>query len=281
MITLVPIEHPSRGRRGVVLRRGAHLGEASPLAGRSRETYEDVLEALARGEVTLPSVEFASWTLGARIERTSLASQALLESAASAISVLRGRVAPAALKLKLRARQDADVLAEIRALAPRARLRVDANRAFAREGDVPWDALVRSGVEWIEEPCPDAGSLVGTPVPIALDESVEEDAARALEAVADGRAAALVLKPMLLGARETLRIGRACKDLGGRVVVSHTFESEIGRRGAEQLARRLDPAEIHGLERWDGIDGYRLALGLTPLESLLDPGDRHADPALG
>jgi L-alanine-DL-glutamate epimerase-like enolase superfamily enzyme len=281
--TIVPIVHPMRARRGVVVRAGSRLAEASPLEGRSRESYDDVLAALTLGGEAPASVDFARWTLETAPTSGAVTSQVLLEDPRTAIAVARTAIARGAraFKLKIRASGDAEVLAGLRALASGLRLRVDANRAFASERDVPWDVLARADVEWIEEPCPSAGSLAGTPVPIALDESVVDDAAAALEDARDHRAAALVLKPMLLGARETLRIGRAALAADVRVVVSHAFESEVGRRAAEELARRLAPGEVHGLARWDGIDAWRSAAGGTNVRSLIDGAEMLGDPALG
>jgi O-succinylbenzoate synthase len=284
MTTLIPIDHVERARRGLVLRRAARLGEASPLPGRSVETIDEVVQALTLGGSPPPSLDFARWSLGVAFDAASIRSQTLLEDRATAIATARGAIATGqrAFKLKVRSKDDAELALEIRALAPDAILRVDANRAFESERHVPWDVLARAAVEWIEEPCADSGSLVGTPVAIALDESVASSAARALEDVADHRVAALVLKPTLLGAQETLRIARACRALGGRVIVSHAFESEIGRRAAEELARRIDPAEIHGLGRWTGIDSYRIAAGGASLRTLLEPVEvSRVDLALG
>jgi len=281
MTTLVPIEHPGRDRRGIVVRRGRALGEASPLAGRSRERYEDALNALVLGTAPTPAVDFALFGLAAAHGTAPVRSQVLLEHAETAPDLTRAALARGAhaFKLKLRTRDEADVLRALRALAPTAVLRVDANRSFAREGDVPWDELARARVEWIEEPCPDAGSLAGTPVPVALDESVEEGADRALEDVANGRATALVLKPTLVGATRTLAIGRDCLRLGGRAIVSHAFESPIGLRTCVELARRIAPTEIHGLARWDGIDRYRVVATRAPIGSLIEEAD--VDSALG
>lgn len=284
MTTLIPIEHGARGRRGLVLRRGARLGEASPLPQRSRETVDDVLRAVALGETPPPSLDFALWALDALRATTPITSQVLLESPRAALATAGAALAlgQRAFKLKIRSADDADVLDELRALAPDAVIRVDANQAFARESMVPWDALVRARVEWIEEPCPESGTLLGTPVPVALDESIAQSPERALEDVAAGRVRALVLKPTVLGATETLRLARACRARGGRAIVSHAFESEIGRRAAEELARRIDPSEIHGLGTWDGIDAYRIAIGGAPVGSLLEPKERlRVAPALG
>ena len=280
MTTIVPIEHPVRGRRGLLLRVGARLGEATPLPGRSRESFDDVLRALTLGEPAPPSLDFARWALDATFGAAPIRSQVLLDDPRSALDVARASKGRA-FKLKIRLRADAEIATELRVLAPEATIRVDANRAFASESDVPWDELARASVEWIEEPCPGAGSLSATPIPIALDESVEEDADRAIDDARAGRVMSLILKPTLLGATATLRIARACLGHGSRVVVSHAFESEVGRRAAEEIARRVAPNEIHGLHRWSGIDAYRFVAHGAPLGSWLELEGPRADPALG
>lgn len=282
--TIVPIEHPGRERRGLLLRRGARLGEATPLPGRSRESYEDVLAAASLGASEVPAaLELARWSLEASFGTSRIVSQVLLDDPTRAVASARAAIerGARAFKLKLRRDTDAAVLGELRALGPELRLRVDANRAFPTADEVPWDALARAGVEWIEEPCPDAHVLRAAPVAIALDESVVDDAASALDAIASGRARALVLKPTLLGATAALELGVACLRRGGKVVVSHAFESEVGRRAAEEIARRLDPHGIHGLARWDGIDGYRLSASGAPVATLLDGDPLGADRIVG
>lgn len=283
MTTLIPIEHVGRRRCGLVLRRGIAYGEASPLPGRSTETVDQVVHAFALGETPPPSLDFALWSLAAKHGVAPIRSQCLLEDPTVAIAMAREAlsIGPCAFKLKIRSRDDAEIALALRELAPESVIRVDANQAFQTERDVPWDVLARASVQWIEEPCADAGSLVGTPVAIALDESVTSSAERALDDIADHRVAALVLKPTLLGAHATLRIARACRRLGGRVIVSHAFESDIARRAAEQLARLVDPAEIHGLGRWAGIDAYRTRAGGTPLRTLFETEQEpRVDPAL-
>lgn len=284
MTAWFPIEHVARGRTGLVLRRGGRLGEASPLPGRSAESLDDVLGALTSGGATPASLDFALWALDTEPRTSSVRSQWLLDDPTRALATARVALETGAraFKLKIRSSADAELTLELRALAPEAVIRVDANRAFESERSVPWDVLARAQVEWIEEPCADAGTLIGTPVAVALDESVASSPEQALEDVAEHRVAALVLKPTVLGARETLRIASECRRRGGRVVVSHAFESEIGRRAAEELARQIAPSEIHGLARWEGIDGYRLRAGGAPLRSLMAQDERRpADAALG
>lgn len=281
MTTLIPIEHVARGRQGLLLRRGRQLGEASPLVGRSRECIEDVLRASALGEAPPPSLDFALWSLDAKPGRAPITSQVLLEDARTAVAMAHAAIARGhrAFKLKMRSREDACVLAELRALGTNLVLRVDANRAFATEHDVPWDLLAKASIEWIEEPCPNAGTIAAAPVAIAIDESVAEDPERALDDL--DRVRALVLKPTILGATETLRIARACRLRGGRVILSHAFESAIGLRAAEELARQIDPLEIHGLARWDGIDAYRLTASGAPVSSLESAEAPGVDSFLG
>jgi L-alanine-DL-glutamate epimerase-like enolase superfamily enzyme len=279
--TLIPIEHVERRRQGLVLRRRGRLAEASPLVGRSRESLADVMRAVTLGQPPPPSLDFALWALEAELGRTTIASQTLLEDPQVAVAQARAAIANGqrAFKLKIRSAADAAIALVLRALGPELVLRVDANRAFASEAQVPWDELARARVAWIEEPCPQAAAISRAPVAIALDESVEDDAALALDAIAAGRATALVLKPTLLGARETLRVGQACRAQGGRAIVSHAFESEIGRRAVEELARRIAPDEIHGVHRWTGIDAFRVAAGGAAVSTLLE-GPR-VDSALG
>jgi L-alanine-DL-glutamate epimerase-like enolase superfamily enzyme len=221
------------------------------------------------GEPAPPSLDFALWALEAKTSSGAVRSQVLLEDSRLAITEARAAVALGhrAFKMKIRSLDDAELALELRALVPDAVIRVDANQAFT-EATVPWDVLARARVAWIEEPCPRAGAIVGAPVPIALDESVVLDANRALDDVASGRASALVLKPTLLGASETLRLASVCRVHGRSAIVSHAFESDVGRRAAEELARRIAPAEIHGLFPWRGIDAYRISAGGGSLRTL-------------
>lgn len=287
-IAVTPIVGRARGvvRRGLVLSLSLDgvvaVGEASPLPGRSRESLEDVVAALRslgpRLEIDLARPMDA-------VDRALPASlRFALEIAASRLAhALRGGPTPTpavetqvlgddlgsieaeldalsrgarSFKLKIRSAKDVDRVIALRQRAPDARLRVDANRAFARARDVPWDALRTARIEWIEEPTPDAATLDGTPVPIALDESIEDDRERALEAVHAGRVAAIVLKPTLLGAREVLGIAEIARARGVHTIVSHAFESEVGLLAALELAAKIAPGECHGLGRWAGIESF-------------------------
>lgn len=264
-------------RRGLLLQEGGALGEASPLPGRSRDTVDAVRDAIARGEHT-PSLDFARWAIATPRTRGAIASQILLDDPSTALRIVARAPSPA-YKLKLRPGDDPALLDALRRLAPTAVLRADANRAFASANDVPWEALARAGVEWIEEPCADLDACATAPVPIALDESLLDAPDAALALVRARRVAAVVLKPTLLGARVSFAIAAEARSHGARTIVSHAFESEVGRRAAEELARRIAPHEIHGLAPFRGIEGYGTDEGLL-VTTLLGEDETHADPAL-
>jgi o-succinylbenzoate synthase len=284
------IEGRARGevRRGVwiSLAYEGHvaIGEASPLPGRSLESLEDVLLEIARLGSRVPI------DLAAPMETVSAGLPAslrfALESASTQLArLVRGVPSPPtdhletqvlgddldsidrellacargarSFKLKIRSARDVWRVTTLRATARDARIRVDANRAFASVDDVPWDVLREARVEWIEEPTPASWALEGTPVPIALDESIEDHLELSLRAVELRHVAAVVLKPTLLGARGALAVADVARASDVRCVVSHCYESEIGRLAALELAHMIAPAECHGLARWAGIDSLR------------------------
>ena len=300
-LTVRSIVGRARGavRRGALVSLSAWgqigMGEASPLPDRSRESLEEVFAALARigprftidlarpmdaTDPGLPaSLRFALESASARLAQRlagmsapppNLETQVLGDDLTSIELELRALAAGArSFKLKIQSAHDTRRVLRLRELAPDARIRVDANRAFARPEDVPWDLLAAAGVEWIEEPTPDACRLAATPVPIALDESIVDEPDRAIEAIRCGRVAAIVLKPTLLGVRGVLALSTAAHAHGVRTVLSHAFESEVGLRAAQELARSIAPDECHGLARWQGIESFVLEepLGAASISS--------------
>jgi o-succinylbenzoate synthase len=143
------------------------------------------------------------------------------------------------------------------AVGPEIRLRLDANgswsfdTALARLG-----ALRTLNVEYVEQPLP-AADLDGhaalrevSAVPIALDESVEDEASarRILEL---GAAAVLVIKPARVGGPAVARaIAALAADAGVPVIVSTFFETGVGIAAAVRLAAslpRVGEERAHGL----------------------------------
>lgn len=141
---------------------------------------------------------------------------------------------------------EADVarIAAIRAAAPDAALRLDANGAWSpAEAQRALSQIVEavSGVSWVEQPVAGLGPLIdlarqGPALPIAADECLTGPAE--LAALLDLPAvAAVVIKPMFLGGPlAALRIARRAAEAGKRVVVTHALESAVGRAGALHVA---------------------------------------------
>ncbi len=148
-------------------------------------------------------------------------------------------------------REDA-LLAEVRAAADaacagtrvRPLLRLDANGALApalAPGRLA--ALVRYGVELVEEPVAGAAllTLPALPLPWAADESLADPAlVEALCALPRGRQpAALVLKPAQLGLARCLILAESAARRGLGLIVTHSLDADLGHAAACALAAAL------------------------------------------
>ncbi len=150
------------------------------------------------------------------------------------------------LKVKVGPAGDAARVRALHAAAPLATLRIDANRGWARTDVLGrLAALVGLPIAFVEEPCPDAHTLLAPgalplPVPIALDESLATlDDAAISRALASPYLAALVLKPTLLGAFATLRLAARARAAGKAAIVTHTLEGTIGTAACAAIALAL------------------------------------------
>ncbi|MBP2252133.1 o-succinylbenzoate synthase [Halarchaeum solikamskense] len=161
-------------------------------------------------------------------------------------------------KLKVGARSLADDIARldaVRAAAPDAALRVDANGA--------WDvgtarrALDAVGdVEYVEQPLAapslDEHAALRDRGRIALDESVA--AAGVDEVVATDAADVVVLKPMALGGVDrTVDAGRRARAAGVEPVVTTAFDAVYARTAAVHAAAVLAPLPACGLATGDAL----------------------------
>lgn len=150
------------------------------------------------------------------------------------------------VKIGRHAREELPVLEAVRGAIGHMPLRLDANQsldpASARE---TLARLAAVSPEWVEEPVPSAAlaSLGPSPVPLALDESLQEPV-RWESLPSD--VIAVVLKPATLGGFS------ACLDLAARAstshlvtCLSHTFDGPVALAAAAQLALAVGSRE-HG-----------------------------------
>jgi L-Ala-D/L-Glu epimerase len=185
-----------------------------------------------------------------------------------------------ALKVKVGGAEDLERLEAVRAEAPDAVLRVDANEGWTIESATElMPELIRLGVEFVEQPFPAADldafivlRELHPRLPIIVDEGchVLSDVAPAA-AYADGINVKLAKSG---GVREAVRMIHAARALGLRVMLGCMVESELGVAPAAAIASLAD---------WVDLDGHRLLAeqpftGLRFEDGRVLPGD---GPGLG
>jgi L-Ala-D/L-Glu epimerase / N-acetyl-D-glutamate racemase len=190
-----------------------------------------------------------------------------------------------ALKIKVGGPADLERVRTVRAHAPDALIRVDANEAWTVHSTLELaPELAALGVELIEQPLP-AGNANGyarlhdssLPIPIVLDESCHTlpDVAAAA-----GCAEGVNIKLTKSGGiREALRMIHAARALGLQVMLGCMNESTLGIAQAAQISPLVDVCDLDGhlLNRNDshsglGFDDGRVlpgdgpGLGVAPLD---------------
>ncbi|MFZ5980219.1 MAG: o-succinylbenzoate synthase [Candidatus Zixiibacteriota bacterium] len=159
-------------------------------------------------------------------------------------------------KLKVgRKNLDADIALTRRVrqiIGDRTVLRLDANRAWRLDEAVSFAAGTKNcAIDYIEEPLVDSQALADfherTGILFALDESLRESKPEKI-VIPDG-AAALILKPTLLGGFETtMRYARRAQRDNLKAVVSSSFETPAGLHALTHLAAALNDSDTaHGL----------------------------------
>jgi O-succinylbenzoate synthase len=266
------------------------LGEAAPLPAFSPDTLADAHAAVralaARLPLELPTphhasaiadritpapaarfaIETALLAAYAQTARTSIAQllaplpQAELDNAVVVDDASDIPAGARCIKIKL---ADADIARahRIAAAAPHARIRIDANRAWPiHDVDRILHALIDLPIDYVEEPCADAHTLLACdlPVRLALDESLLDlDAAALARALTSPRLAALVLKPTLLGGfARCLELAAAAHEHGVAPVITHTLEGPIGTAACTELARAVAADVPVGLAPHPALDHF-------------------------
>jgi O-succinylbenzoate synthase len=253
-------------------------GEAAPLTGLSRETLDGALDdirAIVHGlkspALACPSVRFAWQSFQLVPGHRHVAIAALLSG--SPADVLRQATLLADTSwttVKLKIGRSADPLEDarlVRQVRQRLRtdqqLRLDANRAWDRMQAKQFAAaLDGASIAFIEEPLKEPHELESwyaeSGLPYALDETLRET--RSL--VSFPNAAALIVKPTLLGGTASLdRLSEA----GIPLIYSACFESGVGIWNVACLASQHAPQRAAGLDtyRWLTDDLLRSPLDMS------------------
>ena len=183
------------------------------------------------------------------------------------------------LKVKLGTERDEAIIDTVRAHAPDATIRVDANEAWTpREAVRMTRVLADHGVEFVEQPLP-ADHHEGlrfvyehTALPIALDESCVRPAD--VPRIAD-RADSANLKLMKCGGLRTVRrMIHTARAHGLEVMLGCMIESNASIAAAAHLAPLLDYADLDGslLLVDDPYEGVPMPEGRVALEGASRPG---------
>ncbi len=146
-----------------------------------------------------------------------------------------------------------------------AKIRLDANRSFDIE--TAWrlaEAVAPMEIEYIEEPVANYLELMHLtrsgdfPLPLALDESVQVIAPKALTQLRGLKA--IVLKPTLIGFEWAMWFARRAHRLGMLAVMSSSFESTLTLAMLAHLGGCLN----------GGADGSDVAMGLDTVDRLAE-----------
>jgi L-Ala-D/L-Glu epimerase len=218
-----------------------------------RAGCDEALEDLATRAVETPS-----WPISVAANATLEVSppSAAAQSAAQAVAMGFG-----CLKLKIGYEERGAIVDRVRAVraavGPGVGIRLDANAIWDYDtaAELLGD-LAGFTIEYVEQPlAPD--DLAGharlrraSAVPIALDESIDSEAAAAA-AISAGAADVLVLKPARVGGPVVIRaIAALAATAGLPVVLSTFFETGVGTAAAIRAAARLP---LVGSERAHGL----------------------------
>lgn len=260
-------------REGLLVFISGQWGEIAPLPGFSTETLEEAeaeslacLTALNCGEKAspvLPSVQFG-FDCAQRLWPANLPAPLppypLLQGAPAELMLTLntivtswGALPPPRLKLKVARYAMEDELALIEQLAtrlPTTKLILDANGGWTREDAQRFcERLTLEQIDYLEEPCAGFADAIAvaeaTGVPIALDETLS----RRKEWYCHPQLKALVIKPTLIGSLSACEaLVQQARSGNLRVVISSSFESDLGLGLLARLASEWAPNEPPGLD---------------------------------
>jgi o-succinylbenzoate synthase len=201
----------------------------------------------------------------------AIATAALIDDLEMAVARARSALDAGAGALKVKIGRQSEISEEIamlhalrREFHDDVRIRADANGALTGFHDPRIRALAEIGCELLEDPFSIELLLEHDPLPlpIGLDESLAREPARALRALEQGLAHAVVLKPSLLGGiGRSLALAETARKRGARIIISHLYDAPRSFAACAHLALSLGPSsnglpEVHGLARYAGLDQW-------------------------
>lgn len=184
------------------------------------------------------------------------------------------------LKIKVGRHAPQDELAQLKrllqVLPPSVQIRLDANRLWTLEQAKTLQSLPRERIEYVEEALQNPNDIPAfyqaTGLPVALDESLKSPEAHTLLNLEGVKA--LVLKPTVLGAIQTLQWAQLAQKHRQKIIISDTFSSGIGINNLAHWAAALNYRTAHGLHTYalltDDVLNPRLTLKQGRLKLLSD-----------
>ncbi|MEM9409621.1 MAG: o-succinylbenzoate synthase [Planctomycetota bacterium] len=246
-------------REGVLFERHGVWAEASPLPGFSKDSADDVIEAIKGNENQSAAFNFAMCSLNHPINSPlSVPYNSLLMGNPKEILTQAEKCGSSScqtVKMKIgrnALHQDIELVQNVRQmLAPDIKLRLDANQAWAFDEAIEFLSATRAlDIEYIEEPIRDANQLEElyskTGVRYALDETLLHETTL----TSWPNVTALICKPTILGGRKFVE---KLAESGKPIVFSSAFESGIGVSHIVQLAAEFSPEVAAGLDTLDWI----------------------------
>lgn len=258
------------------------ISSLSPQAAR-----EEVQKLLSAGSAR-NAIDAALWSLQSQLSGQSVAALAGLEAPRSLVTAftislndhdkMRRDAADAAakgyglLKLKLTGEGDTQRVEAVRKGAPDARLIVDANESWAKDGKLSLDIaqqaseLAALGVELIEQPVPhgqdDLLEGVQSPVPLCADESCHS--AADVEMCARYYDAVNIKLDKSGGLTEALKIVKSAQDHDMKIMVGCMLSTSLGIKPAYLVAQYAQWVDLDGpaLLAKDREDGFIFENGM-------------------
>jgi len=164
-------------------------------------------------------------------------------------------------------------------LKDRFRLRIDVNRAWKTDCSLKFFAqFPLDTFDYVEEPFENLADLALFPHPLAIDESFPSDLSlKQLESLPTLKA--LIYKPTIQGGISAcLPVHKWAKQKGVSLVLSSSFESDLGLAYVASIAHRLELLSPVGIGTYHYLNDYICENGLHFINaSVTIPKELHPD----